>query len=199
MSGSGHLRLDSLKGERNEDIEQFLKRFDQYVACLNLRGSQALAVLSWHLDGMARLYVNSQGNQPLTVEELKQMLLARFRQERPVSSSVLQLQQQPKECVEDFLCRLEKDCIKFKIGDVFQVQIALQGLHPTISSAISTHAPGTLQDVRTLAHRIINTQTVVTVTANQQCFRKFCVLTAAVSQLKTVIAGLGHIPERSTS
>jgi hypothetical protein len=45
---------------------------------------------------------------------------------------------------------------KHRVNSKLQVQIALKGMDPNISSAISTHAPDSLTNVRELARRVCN-------------------------------------------
>ena len=184
-------RLETFSGDANQDIDQFLRRFDQYCMCLNIKNEQALAQLSWHLDGMARLYIESLPSMPTTVNGLKTVLLEKFQKTRPVNLTIFNMRQEPSESAEQFLSRLEIETFKTKISDEFQVQIALNGLHPTLSSAISTHAPKSLQEVRQLASRLTNIRYAAPVaTATPSSLdNTMSVLSAAVAQLTSVLAG----------
>ena len=77
-----------------------------------------------------------------------------------------------------------------KISNEFQAQIALNGLHPTVNSAISTHAPKSLQEVRQLASHLTNiwyAAPVATATPSS-LGNTMSVLSAAVAQLTSVLA-----------
>ena len=187
---AGALRLDSLKGVGSQDVEQFLRRFDQYCTCLNIKDEQALAQPSWHLDGIARLYLESQDPAPSTVDELKTLLRQKFRRAKQVNLEVFPMRQEPRENVDQFLTRLEIETLKTVISDDLQVQIALNGLHPSVSSAISTHGPKTLSEVRQLSSRLSNVKTSVPVAAGTATAfeNTMSVVTAAVAQLSTVLS-----------
>ena len=184
------LRLDSFKGEGSQDVEKFLRRFDQYCTCLNIKDEQVLAQLSWHLDGIARLYLESQDPAPSTADELKTLLRQKFKRAKQVNLEVFSMRQEPSEHVDQFLTRLEIGTLKTVISDDLQVQIALNGLHPSVSYAISTHGPKTLSGVRQLSSRLGNVKTSVPVAAaTATAFENtMSVLTAAVAQLSTVLS-----------
>lgn len=187
-SMAGTLRLEAFKGECGEDVEKLLRRFDQYCACMNFREAQAFAQLSWHLDGVARLYVESVAPAPRTLDELKNLLRTKFKMEKPVSLNIFGMKQEATENAEQFLSRLEAETFKTVIGDDLQVQIALNGLHPSVSSAISTHGPTTLSEVRSLARRLTNVRQAAPVSAASSSFEDTVnILSAAVAQLTTVM------------
>ena len=100
------------------------------------------------------------------------------------------MRQEPNESAEQFLSCLEIETFKTKISNEFQVQIALNGLHPTVSSAISRHAPKSLPEVRLLASRLTNIQYAAPVaTATPSALdNTMSVLSAAVAQLTSVLA-----------
>ena len=68
--------------------------------------------------------------------------------------TVYSMKQTLGESVGEFLQRLEGETYKTKISDELQVQIALNGMDRTMASAISTHAPKTLDDVKQLTFRM---------------------------------------------
>ena len=76
------LRLETFSGDANQDIDQFLRRFDQYCMRLNIKNEQALTQLSWHLDGMARLDIESLPSMPTTVNGLKTVLLEKLKKKK---------------------------------------------------------------------------------------------------------------------
>jgi hypothetical protein len=193
---AGTLRLEPFKGECGEDIEKFLRRFDQYCACMNFREGQAFAQLAWHLDGIARLYIENQSPAPTTLDELKELLVTKYSKEKPVSLNIFSMKQEVSENAEQFLSRLEAETFKTKINDDLQVQIALNGLHPSVSSAISTHGPKTLSEVRNLARRLTNVRHSAPVAAANNSFEDTVnILTAAVAQLTTVMTKQQQQPE----
>ena len=58
------------------------------------------------------------------------------------------------EFINDFVYRVERDTRDLNLPDQLHVQIAVGGLHPTVQSAISSHGPKNLDDVRTLANLV---------------------------------------------
>lgn len=186
------LRMETFSGEMGVDIEQYLKRFEQYCQCLNLKDEQALAQLAWHLTGMAQLYYNSLAVPPTELKTLKDLLKEKFKLEKPVNLSIFSLKQDINESVEAYLNRLEAETFKTKINDDLQVQIALSGLLPVVSSAISTHGPKTLGEVRQLARRLTNirqTAPVAAISSQPTSSMEATVnaLTSAVAQLTTIM------------
>ena len=190
FSMATNIRLETFRGDSSEDIDRFLKRFDQYCACMNYKDTQALATLAWHLEGVARLYYENIEPAPTTLKELKSVLIQKFRQVKPVSLQIFGMTQEVNESAENFLTRLETESYKTRIGDDLQVQIALNGLQPSVSHAISTHAPKSLSDVRHLARRLTNVRPSASVapTSGNSLENTMSVLTAAVAQLTTVLA-----------
>ncbi|XP_045167858.1 uncharacterized protein LOC123531142 [Mercenaria mercenaria] len=190
------LHMEYFNGENGEDIEKFLKRFDQYCTCTNIKDDQAVAQLAWHLGGFARLYDESQSPAPTTLDQLKTLLTNKFKLENPVNLDIFNMKQEISENAEQFLTRLEAETFKTNIKEDLQVQIALNGLHPSVSSTISTHGPKNLSDVRNLARRLTNvshTAPIASVISNvADLGNTMNILTAAVSQLSTIMTN----PER---
>ena len=58
------------------------------------------------------------------------------------------------ESIDDFVYRVEKQTHMLELPEQLKVQIAVGGLHPSIQSAIQSHGPKTLDEVRTLANRV---------------------------------------------
>ncbi|KAL4222614.1 hypothetical protein ACF0H5_018655 [Mactra antiquata] len=187
--GGSSLKLEHFKGEYGEDVEKFLRRFDEYCTCMNFKNSQALGQLAWHLDGVARLYYESLTPVPDTLQCLKELLLAKYKTDTPISLNIFSMKQETNENTEQFLSRLEAETFKTQISDELQVQIALNGLHPSINSAISSHGPKTLTEVRNLARRLINVRnTPPSVNQVSPWEDQFRILTNAVAQLTTVVS-----------
>ena len=185
---AGVFRLENFKGDGSQKVESYLKRFDQFRTCTGLNNEQALATLAWHLEGTARLWFEHLNPEPRTVEELKAAMVVKFARENVVNMSVYAMKQSAGESVEDFLHRLEAETFKTNISHEIQVQIALNGMDRAIGSAISTHAPKTLDEVKRLTFRAnyIRQQDVPVVaqaTTSTKLENTIEVLTAAVAKL----------------
>ena len=154
MATNSVFRLENFKGDGTQDIDSYLKRFSQYQKCTGINDEQALATLAWHLEGNARLWFEQLATEPDTLNGLKDAIIAKYKLEKPVNMGVYTLKQKVGESANDFLRRVESECFQNKITEEVQVQIALHGLDRTLSSAISTHAPKTLDEVRKLTSRI---------------------------------------------
>lgn len=183
-------RLENFKGDGTQDIDSYFKRFTQYQKCTGINDDQALATLAWHLEGNARLWFEQLAEEPNTLKGLKDAMVAKYKLERPVNMGVYTLKQSVGESANDFLRRVESECFKNKITEEVQVQIALHGLDRTLSSAISTHAPKTLDEVRKLTSRIgsVNLEAAVAQATPSQTIPTRLettveVLTAAVAKL----------------
>ena len=135
-------------------MESYLRRFDQYRACTGINDEQSLASLAWHLHGTAGLWFKNLQPQPDSVDALKAAMRAIFKKEKRANMAVYTMMRELGESVEDFLHRLEKETFKQQITQNFQVQITLIGMDRAIGSAISTHAPKTLDNVKQLTLRM---------------------------------------------
>ena len=194
---SNVFRLETFKGDGTQKIDTYLKRFDQYKACTGLNDTQALAALSWHLDGNARLWYEQLDTVPDTLEKLRTDLTNKYTQTKVVDLCIYSMVQKVGETVGEFLQRLECETYKNKVSDDLQVQIALKGMDRTIASAISTHEPKTLDDVKKLTLRMgsfctndkVNSQvSVAAATAIPSKLETTVeVLTAAVAKLATTV------------
>ena len=147
-------KLDNFKGDGTQTVESYLKRFDQYRMCTGINDDQALATLAWHLDGNARLWLDQLAPEPTTLNDLKVAMNNKFKRPMEINMDVYTMKQTNGETVDQFLRRLEAETYKCKINNDTQVQIALNGMDRTIASAISTHAPKTLDDVKQLTSRM---------------------------------------------
>ena len=147
-------KLETFSGNGKQKVQTYLKRFDQYKACVGLDDAQALAALAWHLDGNARLWFDQLDPVPDTLDKLKDALTNKYKLNDVVNMNVYSMKQNLGESVGEFLQRLEGETYKTKISNELQVQIALNGMERTIASAISTHAPKTLDDVKQLTFRM---------------------------------------------
>ena len=147
-------KLDNFKGDGTQRVESYLKRFDQYRMCTGINDDQALATLAWHLDGNARLWFDQLAPEPTTLNDLKVAMNNKFKRPMEINMDVYSMKQTNGETVDQFLRRLEAETYKCKINNDTQVQIALNGMDRTIASAISTHAPKTLDDVKQLTSRM---------------------------------------------
>ncbi|MCG8046955.1 MAG: hypothetical protein N0E48_15190 [Candidatus Thiodiazotropha endolucinida] len=185
-------RLENFKGDGSQKVESYLKRFDQFKTCTGLNDDQALATLAWHLEGTARLWYEQLEPEPNNVNDLKQAMQAKFKKEKVVDMSVYSMKQQVGESVEDFLSRLEAETYTSNINSEIQVQIALHGMDRTISSAISTHAPKTLDQVKELTLRMASVKPATATVAQASAIPTRLestveVLTAAVAKLATTM------------
>ena len=85
------------------------------------------------------------------------MLTDKYKRNEVVNMNVYSIMKQKLgESVREFLQILEGETYKTKISDELQVQIALNGMDRTITSAISTHAPKTLDNVKQLTFRMFH-------------------------------------------
>ena len=197
---SNVFRLETFKGDGSQNIETYLKRFDQYKLCTGLNDAQALAALSWHLEGNARLWFEHLNPVPDTVEKLKTDLTTKYKKTDVINLDIYSMRQKNGEKVGEFLRRLEGETYKCKLSNDIQVQIALKGMDRTIASAISTHAPTTLDDVKKLTDRMgsfctsdsVTTQVPVAATTAATAIPSKLettveVLTAAVAKLATTV------------
>lgn len=189
---AGVFRLENFKGDGSQKIESYLKRFDQFTTCTGLNENQALATLAWHLEGTARLWFEQLQPEPTSINELKEAMVAKFKREKVINMNVYSMKQQAGESVEDFLRRLEGETFKSNISDDIQVQIALHGMDRTISSAISTHAPKTLDQVKQLTSRMASVKPAEITVAQASAIPSRLestveVLTAAVAKLATTM------------
>ena len=88
------------------------------------------------------------------VDELKDTLQTTFHKDEGINMSIYSMRQKSGEPVEDFLCRLECETFKTGISENIQVQIALNGMdRAIIVTALSTHAPKTLDELKKLTFR----------------------------------------------
>lgn len=106
------------------------------------------------------------------------------------------LKQLAYETVDAFLDRLEAQTLQGHIPERVQVQIALNGMERSLGTAISTHAPSSLDEVRRLIHHMgqlrepqvpqVNLATAPS-TLETTMEATVNVLTAAVAKLTTAI------------
>jgi len=152
---AGAYILECFKGDGTQDINAYLRRYEQYRKCTGIANEgSAIATLAWHLDGTARLWFESLASEPTTIDNFKTLLTNRFKQDKVVDLSVYNTRQFVGESVLDFLHRLENMCLKHTVSDEIQAQIALNGMNRAMGSAISTHAPKNLAEVKSLASRM---------------------------------------------
>ena len=203
---SSVFRLENFRGDGSQSVESYLRRFDQYRACTGINDDQSLATLAWHLDGTARLWFENLQPQPDSVDALKAAMRAKFKKEKRVNMAVYTMRQELGESVEDFLYRLEKETFKQQITQDIQVQIALNGMDRAIGSAISTHAPKTLDDVKQLTLGMGSFKQedvkVAQATIPSKLETTVDVLTAAVAQLAARLddsVGKKSGPQQTTS
>ena len=192
-------RLESFKGDGTQNVEKYLKRFDQYKTCTGLNDEQAFATLAWHLDGTARLWFEHLPTQPNSLADLKTALETKFKETEEMNMQVYTLKQKEGESVNNFLRRLEAETFKTKISDSIQVQIALNWMDKTIASAISTHSPKDLDEVKRLTSRMAAIQQPEPVVAGASAAASGTiptrlettveVLTAAVAKLAATMGG----------
>ena len=154
---AGAFKLDMFRGDGTDKVEDFLKRFEQYVNIVQIKKEQQLDVLLYHLEGRARWYLDTVSPQPKTVDEAKVALTTKFKQDVTVRLNVFSMKKMEAESISDFMYRLEKDTHHMNLPENVRVKIALEGLDPHICSAISSHGPKTLDEVRVLAGRVETT------------------------------------------
>lgn len=117
-----------------------------------------------------------------------------------MNMQVYTMKQKVGESVNSFLRRLKAETFKTKINDNIQAQIALNGMDKTIASAISTHAPKDLDEVKSLTSRMAAIQQPEPVVAGASATASRTsiatrlettveVLTAAVAELAATMAG----------
>ena len=187
----GTFKLELFNGDGAQDIESYVKRFEQWQKCTNTNDEQALAALRWHLAGQARSWFEKLQTPPTTIAELKTALTNKFKREKSVDMAIFSLKQMTSETITEFLNRLEKEAFKQDLGQNMIVQIALNGLDKAVGCAISTHGPQTLDDVRRVASRqqTRTTSSVhsadVDVTA--ELVAKLELMTAALTDLRTEV------------
>ena len=73
---------------------------------------------------------------------------------KQIKMNVFNFKKLERESINDFVFRVEKETEDVSLPEELKVQIAVGGLHPTVQSAISSHGPKTLDEVRTLANRV---------------------------------------------
>jgi hypothetical protein len=116
----------------------------------DIRAWEIVASLAWHLKGLAILRYESQNIRPERVNELKDILVAKFKIEKEASLDIYTMKQSPGETLNQFLNRLEQATYINNIPENVQVQIALKGMEGMVGQAMGAHAPKTLQEVRNL-------------------------------------------------
>lgn len=79
---AGVFIIESFKGNGTQDINQYLKRYEQYVACTGVKPDQALSVLVWNLDDVARFWYDALTTVPTTLNELTVLLKQKFTREQ---------------------------------------------------------------------------------------------------------------------
>ena len=88
---AGAFKLDMFRGDGTDKIEDFLKRFEQYVNIVQIKKEQQLDVLLYHLEGRARWYLDTVSPQPKTVDEAKVALTTKFKQDVTVKLNVFSM------------------------------------------------------------------------------------------------------------
>ena len=131
----------------------------------------------------------------MTENELREALRNKFSIDKPMDMSIYTMKQNKCESTQDFLRRLEGEILKSsaKVSGDVQTQIALNGMDRAIGSAISTHAPKNLDEVKRLCNRMGVLQQDVPVaqaTLPTKLETTMEVLTAAVAQLSTKLDGI---------
>lgn len=188
---AGAFRMEDFYGDGTQDIVRYLRRFDEYVRATALKDEQAVASLAWHLKGLARLWYESQNIRPERINELKDMLVAKFKIEKEASLDIYTMKQSPGETLNQFLNRLEQATYINNIPENVQVQIALKGMEGMVGQAMGAHAPKTLQEVRNLAARMgdihgnIGDRAQINVTETSKLEQTVEQLVAAVTRLTT--------------
>ena len=71
-----------------------------------------------------------------------------------IKIDIFSMKKMDNESNSDFVHRVDKKTLKLKIPKELWVQIAVDGLEPSVRSAISSHGPKTLDEVRVLADRV---------------------------------------------
>ena len=154
LNMAGMFHLDSFRGDGTQDVERYVKRFEEYCQATGLKEQQAIATLAWHLNGLARLWYESLPVRPESLDRFKGLLFEKFKKSKCANLDVYTMRQSPGETSEQFLNRLEQATYTQRIPDQLQVQIALKGMGSAIANSLSVHAPPTLADLRTLLDRI---------------------------------------------
>ena len=147
-------KLEKFRGDGTDDVEDFLRKFDRYVNLCGTKENQRFDLLCLHLEGRASWYVDSIHPQPADLAALRNALTHKFKAEPAIKMEVFKMKQLDIETINDFIHRVEKETQKLNFPDQLKVQIAVDGLEPSIRSAISSHGPATLEDVRKLANRV---------------------------------------------
>ena len=153
LNMAGMFHLDSFRGDSTQDVERYVKRFEEYCQATGLKEKQAIATLAWHLTGLARLWYESLPVRPESLDRFKELLIEKFKKSKFANLEVYTMRQSPGETTEQFLNRLEQATYTQRIPDQLQVQIALKGMESAIAN-LSVHAPPTLAHLRTLLDRI---------------------------------------------
>jgi hypothetical protein len=71
MSSHTAFKFESFRRDGAEDIEIYLKRFEQYQTCTGNKDDQAFATLFWYLERHSRLWIVSLVSPPTTFGGLK--------------------------------------------------------------------------------------------------------------------------------
>ena len=194
----GLFKLETFSGDGTQDIESYLKRFDQWQKCTNTNDEQSLAALGWHLSSQARSWFESMDSAPTSLDDLKNKLKNKYKREKIVDMSIFSMKQKSEENINDFLNRLEKEAFRQDLGQNIVVQIVLNGIDKAVGCAISTHGPQTLDDVRRLASR---QQTKSTPTVNSvetdltsALVSKLELMTAALTDLRVEVNMMKKLP-----
>ena len=130
-----------------------MKKFDRYVKVCNIKDDQQFDLLCLQLEGRAHWYIDSLKPVPKDLAELKAALTNKFKVEK-IKMDIFGMKKLDIEFINDFVYRVERDTRDLNLPDQLHVQIAVGGLHPTVQSAISSHGPKNLDDVRTLANLV---------------------------------------------
>ena len=153
-------KLEKFRGDGTDDIEEFLKRFERYCNVTNVKNEQKMDLLCLHLEGRASWYIDSLTTAPVDLAALTLVLTNKFKVEKQIKMDIFKMKKMDIESNRDFVYRVDKETLKLKLPEELRVQIAVDGLEPSVRSAISSHGPKTLDEVRVLADRVQATASV---------------------------------------
>ena len=154
-SGLSVFRLEKFRGgDGTDNITNLLKKFDRYVDLCNVKPEQQYDLLCLQLEGRAQWYIDSLNPPPADLAALKLALKNKFAVEKQIKMDIFNTKNIDIESIDDFVYRVEKQTHMLELPEQLKVQIAVGGLHPNIQSAIQSHGPKTLDEVRTLANRV---------------------------------------------
>ena len=153
-AGVTSFKMEKFRGDDTDNITDYLKKFERYVKVCGIKDDQKYDLLCLQVEGRAQWYIDSLQTPPADYAAMKASLTGKFNNEKQIKMNVFNLKKLECESINDFVFRVEKETKDMKLTEELQVQIAVGGLHPTVQSAISSHGPKTLDEVRTLANRV---------------------------------------------